>query len=98
MKSCLLPTLCLGLAASINCAAETKALIYTELDLEQAIAQDARQFQDQARTLGQSLNRHNSRKADRCRQLNQQLDELNGKPQLMYIAQKRYEAECLAGY
>jgi hypothetical protein len=93
-----LPILGIALILPFECLADNKLLMLSDHDLDQAITQDTKQFQSQARSLGQSLNRRHSIQSSRCQQLSQQVNENNGKPQLMYIARQRHATECLSNY
>ena len=54
-----------------------------------------RQFQERARTLGDSISADNSAETARCKELRQQMETYRDRPQRGYSARRNYEAECM---
>ena len=54
----------------------------------------AREFQNQAQSLGESITKDNSGISDRCQRLLQDIQDLKGKPQRRYTARQIYDREC----
>jgi len=65
--------------------------------LSPAIADDdtaAREFQNEAQSLGESISSDNSGISDRCQRLFQNVQDLKGKPQQRFSARQLYDREC----
>ena len=71
-------------------------VLYTA-GLSSAIASEdpaVQEFQNQAKSLGESITKDNSGISDHCQRLFQDIQDLKGKPQRRYTARQLYDREC----
>ena len=75
----------LGLLFSITATAQTA----------QQLERERRQFEERAKSLGETVSADKPQETARCRELRQELERYRRKPQRSFTARRNYEAECV---